>query len=88
MNPELHKMIDACRPGSEDVHDADMQPLAEAIASDEEVGRAYHATQRADATIARAFRAVSPPEGLAARLLEPLGLDREATFLGLDAFAR
>jgi hypothetical protein len=63
-------MIDSCRPGSEDVHDAVMQPLAEAIARDEEVGRAYQATQRADATIAKAFRTVSPPEGLAARLLD------------------
>ena len=66
----LHEMIDACRPGSEDVHAPSMQPLADAIAHDEGLGRAYQATQRADATIGQAFRAVSPPEGLANRLLE------------------
>lgn len=63
-------MIDVCRPGSEDVHAPGMQPLAEAIARDEDLGRAYQATQRADAAIGKAFRAVSPPDGLATRLLE------------------
>lgn len=71
MNREkLHEMIDSCRPGSQDVHSSGMQPLAEAIARDEELGRAYQATQRADAAIGRAFRTVSPPEELMARLLE------------------
>lgn len=68
----LHEMIDACRPASQDVHLPEMQPLADAIAHDEQLGRAYQATQRADATIGKAFRDVSPPDGLATRLLDAI----------------
>ncbi|MBP90844.1 MAG: hypothetical protein CMJ64_29730 [Planctomycetaceae bacterium] len=73
---ELYELIDACRPGSEDVHEPDMQALADAIARDEELERAYQATQRADVAIGKAFRDISPPEGLAARLLDNVEVAR------------
>lgn len=82
----LQDMVDSCRPGSQDVHEPEMQPLADAIAKDEKLGRAYQATQRADARIGQAFQNVAPPAGLATRILGSLDLSVDESPVAERAF--
>ena len=75
MDPrELLLHIDACRPGSDDIQDADMASLAAAASRDPAAMSLYQRVQAADAKIAAALRhtAHEVPEGLEARLLSAI----------------
>jgi hypothetical protein len=66
---KIRQMIDACRPGSDDVHAPDFAAVAELIERDARSRRLYDRTQRLDIAIGAAFQDVEVPEGLAQRLL-------------------
>jgi hypothetical protein len=73
---ELLTQIDACRPGSDDLHSPDMSgDLAELnarIAADPVARALYDRVQATDATLGSAFRDVAAPSGLAERILARL----------------
>ena len=73
---KLHEMIDACRPGSEDIDLAEMSPLADQIAADSELRNRYQRTQRLDARLVRAIDDVEVPAGLRERILAGLEENR------------
>lgn len=68
--------IDACRPGSDDVHDPDLAFLAGELAQDAQARSLYDRAQHVDAAIAAAFSDVPAPEGLEARILARLSAAR------------
>jgi hypothetical protein len=70
---KLRELIDACRPGSQDLHAPHMLDAAQQVAADESARSLYDATQRQDALLAQAFGDVEVPDGLAERLLAALG---------------
>ncbi|HEX4147054.1 MAG TPA: hypothetical protein VHY91_26385 [Pirellulales bacterium] len=76
LDQRFQEEIDACRPGSHDLDEPEMSPLAEALAHDPALRAHYDATQRLDARLVDAFAAVAVPADLAARLLA--GLQRSA----------
>ena len=71
-NRKIHEMIDACRPGSEDVDLSEVSPLADQITADSALRRRYQRTQRLDARLARAVDDVDIPVGLRERILARL----------------
>jgi len=74
--PHLGELIDACRPGSDDVSLPEMHPLADAMTHSPDVAQVYEKSQRLDAAIARAMQdAPEPPAGFEQRLLARLGVD-------------
>jgi len=64
--------IDACRPGSDDLHASDLTFLADELARDPQSRELYDRVQQVDAAVAAAFSDVPVPEGLAARILARL----------------
>lgn len=73
---EIQQAIDACRPGSEDLHQPELAPLAEAILRDPGVRRRYECSLRFDAGVREAFREVPVPDGLDERLLAAIESSR------------
>jgi hypothetical protein len=69
---KLHEMIDACRPGSEDIRLPEMSPLADRIAGDPELRHRYQQTQRLDARLGQAVGEIEIPIGLRERILARL----------------
>jgi hypothetical protein len=61
--------MDACRPGSDDVGDPGLAPLAAELAANAEFEELFTRLQKLDATLAGAIQDVPPPAGLADRLL-------------------
>jgi hypothetical protein len=64
--------LEACRPGSDDLSDPALAPLAAEMAVDPELERRYHCVQQADRRIAEAFDDVPVPAGLRQRVLRRL----------------
>ena len=71
-NRKLHEMIDACRPGSEDVELPEMAPLADQIVADADLRSRYQRTQQLDARLVRAIDEIAVPAGLHERILAGL----------------
>lgn len=68
----LQDMIDACRPGHDDLDQAEFNELATELSRDPKLQRLFERSQALDATIRSSFQAVTPPPGLAERLLASL----------------
>jgi len=64
--------IEACRPGSDDLADPELEFLAAELEADPELADLYDRLQFLDAKLAVAFRDVPTPEGLEQRLLDRL----------------
>lgn len=65
--------LEACRPGSDDLHDPGLAYLAAALAADAKLQDLYRRSQQVDAAVAAGFRDAPVPDGLQRRLLERLG---------------
>ena len=65
----LHDLIDACRPGHEDVDLPEFSELARELAQDPKLQRLFERSQELDAAIRTTFQSVTPPPGLAERML-------------------
>jgi hypothetical protein len=65
----IRELIDACRPGSDDLGLPEAEELADRIAQDDAVASWRARTERFDRAIAEAFGVVNVPAGLEARLL-------------------
>ena len=74
--------IEACRPGIDNLADADFAHLATAIAADPELEDLYERLQAVDTRVAAAMHDVAVPEGLARRLTDQLAAARVGS-LGL-----
>lgn len=68
-DPRILEALEACRPGSEDIRDPVMEPLARQLGVFPELAALYERLQQTDRAIAEAFRDVPVPAGLAARVL-------------------
>ena len=75
-NTNVFEGIDACRPGSDDIHLPELSHVAEAIAADEELKDSYSSVQRSDSAMAEAFHDVGTPPGLQDRLLAALAEEK------------
>lgn len=73
-DPHLREAIEACRPGSDDLHSPEMASLREQLAADPELQQFYDRVKHFDRRLAEAFRDVPVPEGLEARILARLGI--------------
>jgi hypothetical protein len=72
----LWEAIDACRPGSDDIHLPELAGLAERLLVDPRLAEAFERVQRFDTRLAEALDDVPEPEGLQARLLAALAAAR------------
>jgi hypothetical protein len=69
---QIREAMESCRPGSDDLLDGALAPLAAVLAQDAELQTRFGRLQRTDAAVAAAFRDVPIPDGLANRLLDRL----------------
>jgi hypothetical protein len=69
--------IDACRPGSDDLHAPEMAQAAARVAADPVAQGLYQRVQAADAAVALAMTSVQPPDGSRQRLLARLAHAQE-----------
>lgn len=76
LDPRLLEAIDACRPGSEDLSDAELSALAEGMAVDPELRAVYDRLKQSDVVLAEAFHDVPVPDGLGDRILDRLASAR------------
>ena len=74
---QLLERIDACRPGSEDLHDPALSPLADELAESRAKRDLYDRVQAFDGAIGEALEDVSVPEGLSERLLARLAVEAD-----------
>src|SRR5688572_11232473 len=72
---ELLERIDACRPGSDDLHDPRLAPLADELAESPIKRDLYQRVQALDAVIGEAIDDVPLPAGLSERLLASLAVE-------------
>jgi hypothetical protein len=82
---KLDEMIDACRPGSEDIGLPGLSPLADRIEGDPDLHDRYQRTQRLDARLVRAIDDVAVPAGLRERILARLDSEQAAEARGRGA---
>ncbi len=68
----LHDLIDACRPSHDDVDQPEFSELAIELPQDPNLQRLFERSQQLDAAIRTTFQKVTPPPGLAERLLEAI----------------
>jgi negative regulator of sigma E activity len=68
----LHELIDSCRPGHADVDQPEFSELARELTQDPSLQRLFERSQELDEGIRTAFQSVTPPPGLAERLLEAI----------------
>ena len=68
----IRELIDACRPGSEDLADGEMQELSDVLNTDAGIRELYEQTQANDDAIRTALHQVNVPDDLANRLMERL----------------
>ncbi len=66
---KLDEMIEACRPGSDDIGLPELSPLADRIEGDPDLNDRYQRTQGLDARLVRAIDDVAVPPGLRERIL-------------------
>jgi hypothetical protein len=71
----IHRLIDACRPGSEDLADDAMEELNNELNTDAGIREIYQKTQANDDAIRTALHQVDVPDDLASRLMERLAPD-------------
>jgi len=71
-DPRILERLDACRPGSNDLADPEMEILATRLATSPELDELRQRLQRLDRELGHAFRDVPVPEGLADRILARL----------------
>jgi hypothetical protein len=71
-DPRILEALEACRPGSDDLHDAAMEPLVRQMRLFPEFVDLYQRLQRTDHAVAEAFGRVPVPAGLADRVLARL----------------
>ena len=69
---DLRELIDACRPGHEDVNQPEFRELERELSQDTDLQRLFERSQALDREIQTTFRSVTPPLGLAERLLEAI----------------
>ncbi len=80
--PTLHEAMDACRPGSDDLHLPELKALADSLPADPVRQVVFARVQRLDARLGAAVRDVQIPAGLAERILSRI---EAATPLPSDA---
>lgn len=68
-NDHLRQLMDACRPGSDDLSRPEMAALAAALGQDAAMHSEWESRQRSDRRLAGAMHDVSVPPGLAERIL-------------------
>jgi negative regulator of sigma E activity len=68
----LYEMIDACRPGHDDINQPEFSELANAMSQDLDLQRLFARSQAVDSAMRTAFQAVIPPPGFANRLIEAI----------------
>ncbi|MBI2481467.1 MAG: hypothetical protein HYV60_23355 [Planctomycetia bacterium] len=69
---QLYELIDACRPGRDDVDQPEFSELATALSQDPHLREVFARSQEVDSMIRTTFQAVTPRPGFAERLLESL----------------
>lgn len=69
---DVRRLLDACRPGSEDLGLPEMRPLAERLEHDPATRELYERTQQFDSVIKAAMFGVDVPDGLDDRILAAL----------------
>ncbi len=72
-DPRILELLEACRPGHDDLADPAMAPLAAELAAHEELAGLRDRLEEVDGAIGQAMHDVNVPEGLADRLLARLG---------------
>ncbi len=68
----LYELIDACRPGHDDINQPEFGELTESLARDADLQRLFARAQEVDLAIRTTFQAVTPPPGFAERLLKAI----------------
>jgi hypothetical protein len=82
---DLLELIDACRPGTDDVRLPEMRALAERMEQDSTIAQQYERIQRLDSAVKTAMTAGPVPEGLASRLLAAIDrADKPFSDAGVD----
>jgi hypothetical protein len=76
LDRHLLQRIDACRPGSDDLHDAGLAPLADELAESAPARALYNRVQGMDQAIGEAVQDVPLPAGLNERLLARLAAEQ------------
>lgn len=71
-DPQILEALEACRPGSDDLSDPSLSFLLAQLAAHPELDQVYERIQRLDAKLAKSFRDVPVPDGLADRLTASL----------------
>lgn len=84
IDPRLIEALEVCRPGSDDLKDPALAPLAAEMERDAELAELYTRLQQTDAALAEAFVDVPVPEGAQQRLLEALGAASGGEHEGAD----
>jgi hypothetical protein len=72
MDKRIIEVIEACRPGSDDLLSAELRDVAHRLEHDPEAEIVYRRVQRWDAAVAAAMEQVTVPDGLAGRILDRL----------------
>jgi len=75
-NERIVEALEACRPGSNDLAERDMAPLAAQMAADPHLADLYERAQCLDSRLSVAFHDVPVPEGLDARILARLAMEK------------
>jgi hypothetical protein len=81
MDKRILEGIEACRPGSDDVHSPDLADVARAVERDPEARLVYERVQEWDAALLNAMEQVPLPPGLAERLIDRLNASSEPAVL-------
>lgn len=68
----LRKLIDACRAGSDDLHQPELKDLARAAADDDQIRDDLARLQRLDSVISQALQSVAIPDQLEDRIIANL----------------
>jgi hypothetical protein len=77
LDPKIRELMDACRPGRDDVEESEMTALADLLDRDADAQEVFARSEYLDRSIGEAFRDVQPPPGLAARLLSAVESEEE-----------
>jgi len=77
IDKDIQEMIDACRPGSDDLKMSELAHLADSVERDSEVRDLYQRVQQFDAAVAEAFKEAPVPDGLEEKLLASLAWEND-----------
>lgn len=77
LDPKIRELMDACRPGRDDVAEPEMTALADLLDRDSNAREVFARSECLDRSIGEAFRDVQSPPGLAARLLSAVEAEEE-----------